>query len=205
MTRNELIDDVEMRIYGGNPSDDSIVRSQIGAVIDSVTQTVMANWIRKVNGNYIPASITSTYNVTIKKRDDGCGKDVFYAEMPKDSEGYTLPLLALQDDEGLVEVEIGTQRVIAAKSYPLLRNSQELKFGKKLLYTLWSGDEILLYNGVFIEGSQIKVWGVFIDTSPDSTKPYPIVGDVKADVLNTATEILIKQLQTPQDLVDDGI
>lgn len=205
MTRNEYIDDVEMRIYGGNPSDDSSVRSQIGAVIDSVAQTVMSEWIRKVNGGYIPASITSTYPVTVKKRDDGCGKDVYYVELPKDTEGYTLPLLALNNDEGLVEVEIGTQRVIAATSYPLLRNSMELKFGKSMLYTLWAGNEVLLYNGVFIEGSTIKLWGVFIDTSPDSTKPYPVVDDVKAQLLTTATEILMKQLQTPQDLTDDGI
>lgn len=205
MTRNEYIDDVEMRLYGGNPSDDSVTRSQIGAVIDGVAQTVMSEWIRKVNGGYIPASITTTYQAVVKKKDE-CGKPQYYVELPKDSEGYTLPLLALQNDEGLVEVEIGTQRVLAATSYPLLRNSMELQFGKKTPYSLWSGDQILLYNGVFIEGSTIKMWGVFIDTSPESTKPYPVVDDVKAQVLNGATEILWNEIyKTKQDLVDDGV
>lgn len=204
-TRNDLISDIEMRMYGGNPSDDSVVRSQIGAVIDSVAAGIMSEWIRKVNGGYIPASITTSYKVDIKKKDDGCGKDLYYVELPKDTDGNTLPLLALTMDEGLVEVEVGRQRVIAGMSIPLVRNSQELKFGKKQIYSLWSGNEVLLFNGVFLEGMPVTLWGVFIDTSPDSDKKYPIVDDVQMAVLNGAEEILRREIGSPQDLVDDGI
>lgn len=205
MTRNEYIDDIEMRMYGGNPSDDSVVRSQIGAVLDSVAQTVMSEWVRKVNGGYIPASVITHYNAVVKKRDDGCGKPVYYVELPQDTDGYTLKILPLVNDIGLVEVEIGTQRVLATGSIALLKNTLDLQFGRKTALYLWTGSEVQLYNGVFIEGSTIKLWGVFIDTDPTSTKPYPVVGDVQAQVLNTAADIMIKELQTKQDLVDDGI
>lgn len=204
-TRKDLISDLEMRLYGGNPSDDSVVRSQIGAVLDTVAATVMAEWIRVRNGGIVPASITTPYTSVIKKREDECFKAQYYAEYPKDSEGNTLPLLGLPMDEGLVEVEVGKQRVISSVSYPLLRNSQELRFGKKMVYALRTSNEIQLYGGMFLEGAPVRLWGVFIDTDPESDKKYPLLDELQSSALNAAEEILRRELGTKQDLVDDGI
>ena len=199
MTRNELISDIEMRLYGGNPSDDSISKAQIGFVIDTSTASVMSEWIRVKNNGYTPSSITTEYTRPVKKRFNTYNKTEYYIDMPTGANGKPIPLLSLYATEGLVDVVVGSQKIVRTDSIALLKNTLELKFGGKTAYYMWKNNEILLYNGQFIEGCDALVYGVFMDADK-----YPLVEDAREMVLNLAEETLRRELGTKQDLLDDG-
>jgi hypothetical protein len=204
-----MIDDVELRLFGGKPSDDSPVpRAQIKFWLDSANAMVLTDWIKR--NNEVPSSIVTPIECLLVKTQtstciSGC-ETKQYIELPKNNNGQYKYILTLPEDKGVVQVVQGTQNIIRLTNPRQLSMMLKTHFGKQYPYFYRIGGKIYLFNGIFPSFCRLTVYAVIIDTTDMAeTDQFPTIDELIPAVTEMAEKIGQRELQGQYDLIDDGI
>ena len=204
-----MIDDVELRLFGGKPSDDSpIPRDQIRFWLDSANAMVLTDWIKRTGE--VPSSIVTPIDCLVVKTQTptcvGSCESKNYIELPKNSNGQYKYVLTLPEDKGIVQVVLGTQNIIRLTNPRQLSIMTKTMFGKQYPYFYRVGGKIYLFNGIFPSFCKLTVFAVIIDTTDMSeTDQFPTIDELIPAITDMAEKIGARELQGNYDLQDDGI
>jgi hypothetical protein len=208
-TIGQMIDDLELRLFGGKPSDDSpIPRAQMRFWLDSANAQTLSAWV-KINGE-VPAYLISRLECLLIKSStptciSGC-TTYEYIELPKNSRGNYKSVLSLPEDRGIIQVVMGENSLIRLTNPRQLSMMIGSKFGDEYGYFYRIGGKIYIFNGVYPSFCRMSVDAVVVDTSDTpETDPYPTIDELIPAILEQAEKIGTRELGSRYDLQDDGI
>lgn len=208
-TIGQMIDDLELRLFGGKPSDDSpIPRSQMRFWLDSANAQSLSAWVR-VNGE-VPAYLVTELDCLLIKTAtptciSGCDTNQ-YLELPKNNRGNFKSILALPEDRGIIQVVMGENSLIRLTNPRQVSMMTKSQFGDEYGYFYRIGGRIYIFNGIYPSFCRMNVHAVVTDTSDYlETDPYPTIDELVPAILEQAEKIGLRELGGRYDLQDDGI
>lgn len=207
MTIGQFIDDIELRLYQGKPSDDKeIPREQIKFVLGQVNAAFVNQWLQK-NGYNVPGGIVTRFQcvaiaTTPSECFGGCVTS-HYIELPT-VDGKTLSILTLPNDAGVVQVLHGNKPIYRLLNPSQLRIDTRMRFAKADSYFSRVGDKIYLFNGIFPSYAKFDVYAVCLDLSYfTENDKLPTIEGLLPQITEGVIEILSKELGSG-DIADDG-
>lgn len=210
MTVGQLIDDIELRLFGGKGSDDQeIDRRQIHVWLDQVNGFLLSQYIARRNGGRVPASCMTKFSCEAVETDtplcyDGC-ISYKYIQLPTSEDGNSIGILSLPEERGIVQVLRGVQPIYRLDNPAKVRITPNIRFGEQNAYFARLGDKILLFNGNFPSFSKFEVFVVLSDTTNlADTDRYPTVEEILPAILDEVTKIGMAELHSIYDVQDDG-
>lgn len=204
----QLISDVELRIYGGKPSDDAeIEREQIRFWLETINKALVTDYINKTNE--IPSDLIRKIDcLVVKKETADCGNGCsssYYVELPKNEDGTTLDILSLKGDMGIVDLKKGNMPIYRLGSPSQIRINNNLRFANENAYYYRVDNKIYLFNGIYPSYCTLSLFVATVDTSnKKDNEEFPTVDSLMATILDEATRIGINELKGKQDIQNDG-
>jgi len=210
-TISQLVSDVELRLSGGNVSDDFIIdKRQIIFWLDSVRSKLIEDKII-ASGSLDLSSYVKMYpcNVIESNLHDCC-------PVRDGSSSVKLPIsiLSLKDDLGVYRVETSGGKTISRIRLSEMSRLKKLKFsniGKSNLtwYRVHTedGPKLFIQGGSysFKKNGKVNLYLIPSDTSDlDEGEEYPIESSMIYSLLNGAEEIGRRELSIPEDIENDG-
>lgn len=208
-TIGQMIDDLELRLFGGKPSDDTpIPRAQMRFWLDSANAMALSSWV-KVNDEIPSALITPIECLLVKTNTPTCISNCNsyeYLELPKNSRGNYKSVLTMPEDRGIIQVIMGENSLIRLTNPRQVSMMLKSQFGNEFGYFYRIGGKIYIFNGIYPSFCTMTVYAVLVDTSDASeTDPYPTVDELVPAVIEQAEKIGLRELGGKYDLQDDGI
>lgn len=197
----KLVDDVQLRLTGGKPSDDiSLTKGQIRHWIDVSNKTLLPAWIKDKNGGNVPTAILYPIKCLKPKEEDTCweGCSNFYLELDR------IPM-TLPKDAGVHSVLLGNRAIHRLESPEELSIYKNIRFSGNVPYYYREANKLYLFNHVVTPYSQYNVNIAISDSEglPEDAE-YPSVDDVIGAILDNAEQIGKRQMKEIQDLINDG-
>lgn len=210
-TVGKMIDDLELRLTGGKPSDDiELSREQMQKWLDDANSALLPDWIAKKNGGQVPPAIIRRIDCLAVKTDtpscvDACCS-YHYIQFPNNSDGQAIVPIALPGDGGVIQVLRGKAKIYRLPSPTMLQTMTNLENGETTPYFYRIGDKLFLFNGIYPSYCKITVMAAISDTSSLTDEDvYPTVEALIPLIMEAAEKIGQRQMQGDQDLQDDGI
>jgi hypothetical protein len=203
----QLISDVELRIYGGKPSDDAeIEREQIRFWLETINKALVTDYINKTNE--IPSDLIRKIDCLVVHKEttdcDGCNSSQ-YIELPKNSDGTTLDILSLRSDGGIVDLKKGNSPIYRLSSPSQIRINNNLRFANNNAYYYRVDNKIYLFNGIYPSYCKLSLFVATVDTTDKKdNEQFPTVDALMATILDEATRIGMNELKGKQDIQNDG-
>lgn len=203
----QLISDVELRIYGGKPSDDAeIEREQIRFWLETINKALVTDYINKTNE--IPSDLIRKIDCLAVHKEttdcDGCNSSQ-YIELPKNSDGSTLDILSLTSDGGIIDLKKGDSPIYKLKSPNEIRLNNNLRFSNNNAYYYRVGEKIYLYNGIYPSYCKLSVFVATVSTNGlKETDEFPTVDKLTETIIEEAAKIGLNELKGKYDIQNDG-
>ena len=202
----KMISDIELRLYGGKPSDDAeIDHDQIRFWLDEVNKRLITDYIDK---NGIPPEILRRIEcLEVKHSDKDCGACMSknFIELPKNKDGSTLSVLSLPDDGGIVELLKGNKPVYRLKSPSEIRIRTNMRFSGDESYFYRIADKIFLYGGIYPSYCKLDLVVATIDTTDlNEDDNFPTAGALEPMILEEVEKIGLRELNSQYDTQNDG-
>lgn len=206
----KVISDIELRIYGGKPSDDAeIPRSQIQMWLDTVNSAAVSNWIVSENGGEVPSWATrQDFCVGLKADKPNCVggcESYYYIEIPKVNE-ENVSVLNLKDEKAIMGLYRGKEEIFNFGTVARSRIVSGMRFANKMPFFNRVGDRIYVYNGIYPLFCKFTLVYASVDTfSLEETDDFPTVDKLLPTILEEVEKIGRRELEGVNDLLSDGI
>lgn len=193
-----IISDIELRIYGGKPSDDAtITHAQIAEWINDINKTLLSEWIKKEG---IPNDLVKTYDcIALTKEQIVCGCTTKqYFELPVDA-------LSLPEDKGIIQIIVGNKPFYPLKKPSQVRLFKNLPFNQGEGYYYREGNKIYLFNRELPSFCKVSVTLISSDiTNMSYSEDMPTVDELIPMIKAEAVKIGLAQLGSRYDTLNDG-
>lgn len=207
-----MIDDLELRLFGGKPSDDrEVPRPQMKKWLSDVAASILPEWIAKKNNGEIPAVVTKSFEcIGVFSEDAACITESgcstrYYIELPKNSDGEFIKILDLPNDAGVVSVMQGKREIYNFGSHGGAKVRRRIRFANKFPYTYRVGERLYLFNGVYPAYCKFSIVLATSDLSAfDEDSPFPAPHSMASAIVDAAYEVGVKEIQGIHDIISDG-
>lgn len=202
----KMISDIELRLYGGKPSDDAeIDHRQIRFWLDEVNKGLITEYIDK---NGIPPEILRKIEcLEVKHSDKDCGACMsnYYIELPKNKDGSTMSILTLQNDGGIIELLKGNKPIYRLNSPTEIRIKTKMRFANNESYFYRIADKIFLYGGIYPSYCKLDLTIASIDsTDLADDDNFPTAEALEPLILAEVEKIGLRELNSRYDTQNDG-
>lgn len=209
-TIGKMISDVELRLYGGKPSDDSTIqRKQIRFWLDVVNADLLTEWIRAKNQGIPPQNIIQKFDCISIKTDSpvcygGCITN-YYIELPKNNIGGYLYPLNLPLDKGINQLMQGERPIYPVQTPAEIRSKLKIRFNVETSYYYRVREKLFLLNGVFPDFSKLTLYMAASDsTGLTEDDEFPSLPDIENLILSEAEKIGKREMGMKMDLLNNG-
>ena len=204
----QMISDVELRIYAGKPSDDAeIERGQIVFWLETVNKVLVTDYIEETG--QIPNELIRKIDCLVVKSEigtctNGCVSN-YYTDLPKNDDGSTLDILSLTSDGGIIDLKKGDSPIYKLKSPNEIRLNNNLRFSNNNAYYYRVGEKIYLYNGIYPSYCKLSVCVATVSTNGlKETDEFPTVDKLTETIIEEAAKIGLNELKGKYDIQNDG-
>ena len=206
---SQMIDDVELRIYAGKPSDDAeIEREQILFWINNINKSLLVDYI-KANNNDIPSNILKRFDCIELKTNQslcvgGCTSNK-YIELPSNESGKPVEILSLPFDDGIADVLFGSNKITKLQNQSQVRLNKNIRFASDVPYYHRVGNRLFLIGGIYPSYCKFSIVVATADTTGvDYSENFPTVDKLIPQILDEAERIGLRELSSKYDTQNDG-